>query len=45
MKLHEDKIKFNDGILAISSQFNIYPALIEKDYYVTTIIKSNSFAN
>ncbi len=40
MKLHNDKQAFSDTILSVSRELNIVPALIEKDYYVTLLLKA-----
>lgn len=39
MKLHEDKTKFNESIIAISKRTGIMPGFIEKDYYVFYILE------
>ena len=39
MELHKNPEMFSDAILAASEYLNIAPALIEKDYYVTLILK------
>ena len=39
MELHKSPEMFSDAILAASEYLNIAPALIEKDYYVTLILK------
>lgn len=38
-RLHDNKELFNDVILATSNSLNIIPAIIEKDYYVTILLK------
>lgn len=38
-RLHDNKELFNDIILAASNALNIIPAIIEKDYYVTLLLK------
>ena len=40
MKLHEDKQAFSDTVLSVSRTFRMAPALVEKDYYVTLILKA-----
>ena len=40
MKLHNNKENFIEAIQIISRSLNISPSLIEKDYYVTMILKS-----
>lgn len=42
MKLHNSKQEFIDVITAASNHFNVHPAIIEKDYYVTLILKELS---
>lgn len=37
--LHNNKELFNDVIIATSNVLNIEPAIIEKDYYVTLLLK------
>lgn len=37
--LHDNKELFGDAILAASNTLNIAPAIIEKDYYVTLLLK------
>ena len=37
--LHADKELFSDVIIATSNAFNIAPAIVEKDYYVTLLLK------
>ncbi len=37
--LHNNKELFNDVIIATSNALNIEPAIIEKDYYVTLLLK------
>ena len=39
MELHKKPEMFSDAILATSEYLNIAPALIEKGYYVTLILK------
>lgn len=38
-RLHDNKELFNDIILATSNALKIIPAIIEKDYYVTLLLK------
>ena len=38
MILHKDKDKFDIAIKTASRYFNVAPAIIEKDYYVTLIL-------
>lgn len=38
MILHKDKDKFDIAIKTVSRYFNVAPAIIEKDYYVTLIL-------
>lgn len=38
MTLHEDKENFDIAIRAASRHFNVSPAIIEKDYYVTLVL-------
>jgi len=42
MKLHEDHALFEQAILATSQHLNIPEQYIEKDYWVTTVLKSLS---
>ena len=37
--LHNNKELFSDVIIATSNALNIAPAIIEKDYYVTLLLK------
>ena len=37
--LHNNKELFSDVIIAASNALNIAPAIIEKDYYVTLLLK------
>ena len=39
MRLHKNKDDFTEAIQAVSRGLNISPALIEKDYYVTLVLK------
>ncbi|MEI3535842.1 MAG: nucleotidyl transferase AbiEii/AbiGii toxin family protein [Bacilli bacterium] len=39
MKLHNDKEKFIEAIIATSKMYGFDPALIEKDYFVTLFLK------
>ena len=39
MKLHNDKEKFIEAIIATSKMYGLDPALIEKDYFVTLFLK------
>ena len=39
MELHKNPEMFSDAVVAASEYFNVAPALIEKDYYVTLILK------
>lgn len=39
MKLHTDKARFKDAIIATSEMLGIEPALVEKDYFVTLFLK------
>ena len=39
MELHKNPEMFSDAILAASEYLNVAPSLIEKDYYVTLILK------
>ena len=39
MKLHNDKEKFIEAIIATSKMYGLDPALIEKDYFVTQFLK------
>ena len=41
MTFHNDK-EFADAIEATSQHFNIHPALIEKDYWVSYVLKNLS---
>ena len=38
MILHNDKVNFDIAIRAASRYFNVSPAIIEKDYYVTLVL-------
>lgn len=38
MVLHKDKESFDIAIRAASRHFNVSPAMIEKDYYVTLVL-------
>lgn len=40
MKLHENKQEFYETILAVANKFNVSPAIVEKDYYVTLFLKT-----
>jgi hypothetical protein len=40
MRLHTNKKLFRDAIVAASQRQNIKEVLIEKDYWVTLILKS-----
>ena len=40
MRLHKNKDDFTEAVQAVSRGLNISPALIEKDYYVTLVLKS-----
>ncbi|MBQ8381031.1 MAG: nucleotidyl transferase AbiEii/AbiGii toxin family protein [Clostridia bacterium] len=40
MKLHNNKESFNDLISLVSDYYKIDPALIEKDYFVTLLLKN-----
>ena len=40
MKLHDDKTTFYDLVNSISRDLKIVPALIEKDYYATLLLKA-----
>lgn len=44
MKLHDNPTLFNDTILALSTQKNIPTAFIEKDYWLTTVLKQLSYS-
>ena len=39
MKLHNDKERFLEAIMATSAMFGIEPALVEKDYFVTLFLR------
>ena len=39
MKLHNNKDSFSDLIEIVSDYYKIEPALIEKDYFVTLLLK------
>ena len=39
MNLHKNKQEFYDTLLAVGNKLNTSPAIIEKDYYVTLILK------
>lgn len=39
MRLHKNKDDFTEAVQAVSRGLNISPALIEKDYYVTLVLK------
>ena len=39
MNLHENKEDFTEAVQAVSRGLNISPALVEKDYYVTLVLK------
>ena len=39
MKLHENKEDFTEAVQVVSRGLNISPALVEKDYYVTLVLK------
>lgn len=39
MKLHNDKEKFIEAIIATSKMYGLDPTLIEKDYFVTLFLK------
>lgn len=39
MNLHEDREQFDQLILYTASELNIDPAIVEKDYYVTVMLK------
>ncbi len=39
MKLHNDKERFVEAIKATSTMFDIDPALVEKDYFVTLFLR------
>ena len=39
MKLHEKKEDFTEAVQTVSRGLNISPALVEKDYYVTLVLK------
>lgn len=39
MKLHENKEDFTEAVQTVSRGLNISPALVEKDYYVTLVLK------
>lgn len=39
MWLHKNKADFIEAVQAVSQGLRIFPALIEKDYYVTLILK------
>ena len=40
--LHEDKELFKNAIDLASSQFGILPPIVEKDYYVTMVLRELS---
>ena len=40
MMLHNDKERFTEAVVSTGLQEGIPNALVEKDYYVTTILKS-----
>ncbi len=42
MKLHEHKKEFTDAIQAASDHLNISPVFIEKDYWITKVLKELS---
>ena len=42
MNLHENKEDFTEAVQAVSRGLNISPALVEKDYYVTLLLKELS---
>lgn len=42
MRLHDDKARFSDAVIAASAEFGIDPALVEKDYFVTLFLKKAS---
>lgn len=39
MRLHENKEDFTEAVQTVSRGLNISPALVEKDYYVTLVLK------
>lgn len=39
MWLHKNKEKFTAAVQAVSRGLNVSPALVEKDYYVTLVLK------
>ena len=39
MRLHKNKDDFTEAVQAVSRGLNISPALVEKDYYVTLVLK------
>ena len=39
MRLYKNKDDFTEAVQAVSRGLNISPALIEKDYYVTLVLK------
>lgn len=45
MKLHKDKATFEQAVRSASRYFNVEPALVEKDYFVTLVLgKINEYA-
>ena len=42
MNLRENKEDFTEAVQAVSRGLNISPALVEKDYYVTLLLKELS---
>ncbi len=39
MCMHNDKDNFQQAVLSVAEHFNIYPAIVEKDYYVSIFLK------
>ena len=42
MKLHDNKQVFKDLIIITSNYYGLNPSIVEKDYYVTLILKEAS---
>jgi len=39
MNLHEDREKLNQAVLLVAETLKMHPAIVEKDYFVTLILK------
>ena len=40
MELYKSEQEFHDAVIATSNYFKVSPAIVEKDYFVTIVLKS-----